>query len=279
MNPRNGKLRKPLPKPQAQRSKSHILSFHWLFRSNIPRQRTSYLSPDINKRNFFGMGDIIAVLTNVRVHLIPILSFFFNVAQPAETVRSLTESKKLLDEARKEINENRDCSQFRTKHTITRLPGFFPRNAEMLALERVLEGEPSFTILCGASSVGKVRSLSSFNPHPLYSNHIYIQTSLLREVLSREEYLVLHFDLRIAGFADLASLYLSLSQQMQQYFEEISSKMEGFEGFNKEACGFKVCPCRFDSNTLVTEIFCSMIVSTLNVESWKTMALTRSYEV
>lgn len=63
MNPSNGKLRKPPPKPEAQRS--HIPSVHWLFRSNIPRRRTSYLSPDIRKRNFFGMGEIIGVLTNV----------------------------------------------------------------------------------------------------------------------------------------------------------------------------------------------------------------------
>ena len=72
---------------------------------------------------------------------------------------------------------------------------------------------------------------------------MHVQTSLLREVLSREEYHVLHFDLRIAGFADLASLYLSLSQQMEQYFEDISIKMEGFGGFKKEAWNFKVCPC------------------------------------
>ena len=40
----------------------------------------------------------------------------------------------------------------------------------MLALERALEGEPSFTIVCGASSVGKVRfSLS----HPFESRHLY----------------------------------------------------------------------------------------------------------
>jgi hypothetical protein len=73
---------------------------------------------------------------------------------------------------------------------------------------------------------------------------MHVQTSLLREILSREEYHVLHFDLRIAGFADLASLYLSLSQQMEQYFEEISNKMEGFEGFKKVAWSFKACPCR-----------------------------------
>ncbi|KAF8805559.1 hypothetical protein BYT27DRAFT_7104264 [Phlegmacium glaucopus] len=200
MNPSNGKLRKSPPKPQAQRS--HISSVHWLFRSNIPSRRTSYISPDTRKRNFFGMGEIIGVLTN-----------------PAETLRSLTESKKLLDEARREINESRERSQLPTKHTLSRLPGFFPRKAEILALERALEGEPSFTVICGASSVGK--------------------TTLLREILSREEYHVLHFNLRIAGFADLTSLYLSLSQQMEQYFQEISTKMKGFEGFEKEAWSFK----------------------------------------
>ncbi|KII91712.1 hypothetical protein PLICRDRAFT_104574 [Plicaturopsis crispa FD-325 SS-3] len=148
------------------------------------------------------MGEIIGVLTN-----------------PAETVRSLTDSKRLLDEARREISENRERSQLRTKHTFSRLPGYLPRRAEMRAIERILEGEPSFTILFGASSVGK--------------------TALLREVLCRDGYHVLHFDLRIAGFADLASLYMSLSQQMEQYFEEIAEKMHGYGEFQKEAWSFK----------------------------------------
>ena len=43
----------------------------------------------------------------------------------------------------------------------------------MLALERALEGEPSFTILCGASSVGKVQSFSSFESHHLYSKRVF----------------------------------------------------------------------------------------------------------
>lgn len=76
--------------------------------------------------------------------------------KPAETVRSLTESKRLLDEARREISETRERAQIRPKHTFSRLPGFFPRRAEIQAIERALEGEPSFTILFGASSVGKV---------------------------------------------------------------------------------------------------------------------------
>ncbi|RDB23416.1 hypothetical protein Hypma_009439 [Hypsizygus marmoreus] len=194
------KLRNPPQSSSASRSR--VPSIHWLFRSNIPRRRNSYLPADINKRNFFGMGEIIGVLTN-----------------PAQTVRSLTESKRLLEEARHEMSENQERSQLRPKHTFSRLPGFFPRKAEMQVIERALEGEPSFTVLFGASSTGK--------------------TALLREVLSREQYHVLHFDLRIAGFADLASLYLSLSQQMELYFEEIAHKMEGYEDFEKEAWSFK----------------------------------------
>jgi hypothetical protein len=44
--------------------------------------------------------------------------------------------------------------------------------------------------------------------------------------------------LRIAGFADLASLYTSLSQQMEQYFEEIG-KLAGYEEFEREGWSFK----------------------------------------
>ncbi|EEB88135.1 hypothetical protein MPER_14196, partial [Moniliophthora perniciosa FA553] len=93
----------------------------------------------IRRRNFFGMGDIIGVLTN-----------------PAETVRSLAESKRLLEEARREISETRERAQIRPKHTFSPLPDFHPRNAEIKAIERALDsGEPNFTILFGASSVGK----------------------------------------------------------------------------------------------------------------------------
>ncbi|KXN82374.1 hypothetical protein AN958_02631 [Leucoagaricus sp. SymC.cos] len=193
-------------RPVSSRLHQHQLhrmpSMQWLFRSNIPRHRRSLLNPDPQKRNFFGMGEVLSVLAN-----------------PAETVRSLTESNRLLAEARREIEEQRERAQIRPKHTFTRLPGFFPRKAEMQTIERTLGGEPAFTVLFGASSVGK--------------------TALLREVLSQPQFHVLHFDLRIAGFADLPSLYTRLSTQMEQYFEDIASNMEGYEEFQKEAWCFK----------------------------------------
>ncbi|KAF7293019.1 hypothetical protein MIND_01201200 [Mycena indigotica] len=182
-------------------SRTQSTPVQWLFRSNIPRRRTSFMPTDVQKRNFFGLGDIFGVLAN-----------------PAETLRSLTESKRLLEEARREIEENKERAQLRVKHTFSRYPGFFPRPAEVNILEQVLHGEPSFTVLFGSSSAGK--------------------TALLREVLCNDAYHVLHFDLRIAGFADLPSLYTSLSQQMEQYFDEIG-KQPGFEEFEKEAWAFK----------------------------------------
>ena len=66
-----------------------------------------------------------------------------------------------------------------------------------------------------------------------------LQTAILREVLSRNIYHVLHFDLRIAGFADLESLYTSLSMQMEQYWDEIGS-MKGYEEFKKQGRRYKV---------------------------------------
>lgn len=136
-------------------------------------------------------------------------------------MKSLTEARKSLEDARREIKETKERSQLRTTHTFAPLPGFFARPAEIQAVERALSGTPSFTVLIGASSVGK--------------------TALLREVLSRDAYHVLHFDLRIAGFADLGSLYSSLSRQMESYFETLSENVEGYEDFVKEAWGFKVC--------------------------------------
>jgi hypothetical protein len=53
-------------------------------------------------------------------------------------------------------------------------------------------------------------------------------------------YHVLHFDLRIPGFADMTSLYMSMSQQMEQYFDRISKTMPGYEEFRKEGWEFKV---------------------------------------
>ncbi|EJD01993.1 uncharacterized protein FOMMEDRAFT_109071 [Fomitiporia mediterranea MF3/22] len=184
------------------RSRHALDTFSWIFRSNLPPRRGIPL-PSVQKRNLFGFGEVLSVLAN-----------------PGETLRSLTEARRSLEEARTEIREARERSQLPTTHTFSPLPAsfFFPRPAELALLRKTFEGHPSFTILTGASSVGK--------------------TALLREVLSNERYHVLHFDLRIAGFADLGSLYGSLSRSMEAYFDELANT-QGFEEFRKEAWTFK----------------------------------------
>ncbi|GAA6043096.1 hypothetical protein JCM8097_008421 [Rhodosporidiobolus ruineniae] len=158
-----------------------------------------------SRRSFFGLGEIVGVLTN-----------------PSEVLRSLSESKRLLEEARQELQEAKERSQIPASHTFSPLPGFFDRPNEIKAIERCLSGVPTFTVLFGASSVGK--------------------TALLRQVLSSDKYHVLHFDLRIAGFADLASLYFSLSTQLESYFASIPDLLGreyGWGEFEKESWAFK----------------------------------------
>lgn len=142
------------------------------------------------------------------------------LTNPAEVVRNLTESRKLLEEARQDIKDMRERAQLPPKHTFSPLPGFFERKREMKAIERSLSGVPSFTVLFGASSVGK--------------------SVLCRQILCRPEYHCLSFDLRLAGFADLSSLYFTLSAQMEQYFVQLSKLLKGYEEFEKESFAFKV---------------------------------------
>ncbi|KAI0325723.1 hypothetical protein GY45DRAFT_1260342 [Cubamyces sp. BRFM 1775] len=205
--PRTRALSPPASRRQSMHAtfaQGNPIQLHWLFRSNIPRRRGAPMPTDVRKRNFFGIGEIIGVLAN-----------------PSETLRSLTESKKMLEETKRELAEARERAQLTPTHTFSPLPGFFDRPAELRAITRALEGEPSFTVLFGASSVGK--------------------TALLRQVLTQSTYHVLHFDLRIAGFADLASLYMSLSQQMEGFFMAIAQDpdMPGYDVFEKEAWAFK----------------------------------------
>jgi hypothetical protein len=93
------------------------------------------------------------------------MSFSSHTYQPASTLRSLTESRQLLEDARREIVEARERAHLRPSHTFSRLPNFFPRPAELQAVGRALEEEPCFTVLFGASSVGKVIAHLSIPSH------------------------------------------------------------------------------------------------------------------
>lgn len=66
----------------------------------------------------------------------------------------------MLEEARRELAEARERAQLSPAHTFSPLPHFYKRPAETRAIESALQGDPAFTILFGASSVGKVSDLA-----------------------------------------------------------------------------------------------------------------------
>lgn len=141
-------------------------------------------------RGFFGVGEIIGVIAN-----------------PAETIRQLKETKELLSKAREEAELKNEKKKIPKKHTFSKLPGFHGRETEQALLRKVLGGSPQMNVVFGATSVGK--------------------TALLREVLATDDYYVIKFDLRISGFADLKSLYIALCEQFNMFFQEVMTTSPG----------------------------------------------------
>jgi hypothetical protein len=135
-------------------------------------------------RSFFGLGEIAGVLAN-----------------PAETLRQLNESKKMLEQANEEHKLREEAKRIPPKHTFAKLPGFYGRTKEQMMLRKILSNTPKMSVMFGATSVGK--------------------TALLREVLATDDFFVVKFDLRISGFADLRSLYIVLCEQFERFFGEM----------------------------------------------------------
>lgn len=148
-------------------------------------------------RQFFGMGELVGVIAN-----------------PAETLRQLKESKDLLQKAREEAALSKEAKEIPKKHTFSRLPGFHGRTEEQALLRKMLSHNPKLNVVYGATSVGK--------------------TALLREVLATDDFYVIKFDLRISGFANLRTLYLALCEQFEIFFEEMHN-----EEMDKQRLTFK----------------------------------------
>ena len=65
-------------------------------------------------RSFFGLGEVLGVIAN-----------------PAETIRQLKESKDLLSQAKEEMALNKEAKKIPRKITYAKLPGFHGREAEV----------------------------------------------------------------------------------------------------------------------------------------------------
>ncbi|CCG83165.1 protein of unknown function [Taphrina deformans PYCC 5710] len=123
---------------------------------------------------------------------------------PAETIRQLNDSKDLLQKAKEQSQLKKEREKIPPKHTFAKLPGFHGREKEQKLLRKILSSNPQLNVIFGATSVGK--------------------TALLREVLASDDFHVVKFDLRISGFADLRTLYLSLCEQFQSFFSEMNNE-------------------------------------------------------
>lgn len=144
----------------------------------------AFNSSVVCKRFFFGIGEIASVIAN-----------------PAETLRQLNESKDMLKKAKADLELQQEAKRIPRKHTFSKLPGFHGRKAEQAILQKILRNTPKLSVIFGATSVGK--------------------TALLREVLATNDFFVIKFDLRISGFADLRTLYIALCEQFESLFEEV----------------------------------------------------------
>ncbi|RDW79358.1 hypothetical protein BP6252_03996 [Coleophoma cylindrospora] len=136
------------------------------------------------------------------------------IANPAETIRQLKESKELLLKAREESELKNEKKKIPKKHTFSKLPGFHGRETEQDLLRKILAANPQMNVVFGATSVGK--------------------TALLRQVLATDDYYVIKFDLRISGFADLRSLYVAMCDQFNMFFQEMHD-----EEMDKNSITFK----------------------------------------
>ena len=138
------------------------------------------------------------------------------LANPAETLRQLNESRDMLRKVKEDIERANEAKKIPKKRTFAKLPGFHGRKVEQILLRRILSHEPKLTVIFGATSVGK--------------------TALLREVLATDDFYVVNFDLRISGFADLRTLYIALCEQFQRFFEEVSTWFLWLATINMSRC-------------------------------------------
>ena len=166
------------------------------------------------------------------------------ISSPFETIQQIKDTKKMLEDVKEDFLEQYELSKVPRINTFEPLPGFYPRPRETRSIQMVLSTQPSFLVIFGGSSVGKTallrQVLSSTEPevpkhHKKEGNNDYDDdpdTSERHNHTSdrvRRKFVVMHIDLRIAGFADLAGLAIRLATQFEQFFETImnSPKEDG----------------------------------------------------
>lgn len=165
------------------------------------------------------------------------------ITAPFETIQQIKDTKKLIENMKEDFLDQYELSKVPRVNTFEPFPGFFPRPRETQMLKQVLATQPSFIVVFGGSSVGKtallrqVLSNTNFTDDEMYrgkSKGLAAESALETgdngtDTTLDRRFIVMHIDLRIAGFANLTGLAIRLASQFEQFFETImnSPKEDG----------------------------------------------------
>lgn len=164
------------------------------------------------------------------------------ISSPFETLQQLKDTKKMLEDVKEDFLEQYELSKIPRITTFEPLPGFFPRPRETRAIKLALTTQPSFMVIFGSSSVGKtalLREVLSNVYDPLEPGHKKNPDSEDDVEPKRQKFVVMHIDLRIAGFADLSGLAVRLASQFELFFETIMTTPEEDGIFKTEEDGIE----------------------------------------
>lgn len=173
-----------------------------------------------------------------------ITEIFQALASPFETYQQIKDTKKMLEDVKEDFMEQYELSKVPRINTFEPLPGFYPRPQETRAIRMALSTQPSFLVVFGGSSVGKTALLREVLSSGALDERNGLtgksrkhdddddedngnsRTSIAADASSHKQFVVMHIDLRIAGFADMTGLAIRLATQFEQFFETIMTTPE-----------------------------------------------------
>ncbi|AOW06339.1 hypothetical protein B0I72DRAFT_142446 [Yarrowia lipolytica] len=174
----------------------------------------------------------------------PFLSFLLgSLMSPVDAIKNLRDTKTLLEQTKDELLDTYEQTQIPRVHTFSPPPGYFPRKNEMATLQRALSTDPAFVCMFGGSSVGKtalLRKVLSGQTSPdqnMIMGGWGVGNTVGGPSMSEHEqhkFVVIHFDLRIAGFSDRVGLYIRLAAAMEGFFQEVVDEYQR-DGVGEEA--------------------------------------------
>ncbi|CAG8435715.1 6211_t:CDS:2 [Diversispora eburnea] len=126
-------------------------------------------------------------------------------------LENLDKPKKTIQEIKVQALETYEKFNCPSTHTFNKTPNFVGREKEKIVIEEILNNSFKWIVVSGVERVGK--------------------TALLREILSDDKYNVIHFDLRIPGFANLHSFVTEFSYRIETFLLRLSENQQ----FDKES--------------------------------------------